>query len=313
MTKKPNIIAVVNHLEIRKDSLYKVEPKFDPGAPDGYIKEGSTKLPSEGITTDTSCPYNSELGLYDTGFYEQSPCYAHMSKTEVQGIVRGLNTNIVKPYEALHGEGILSAQNNSFWDSYYVSLEEGLVLNTSKIDQLLALYIAMRGYALTPINERGNPAFLQSQYNIKDASKSISVKKERIMDKMEAVGAFRGMLTSEKDKLIDLLKYLDIVRTSIIPDEIDMNVAFDEWIEKDVQNPRVFLGKFEEIQSPEGLNKVRLKVRVSKAITKGIIKKTASGEYLHGSTPVGIDIKSIVNNLLSNKDLEKILDEIMMT
>lgn len=311
--KKNDIIAEVNGLQIRQNSLYKVEPKYDADAPDGFREEGTTKLPSEGITTESCCPFSLEANLYDTGLYIQSPCYRYLNAMEVSAVVKNLTTYIVKPFEAVYGEGTLKPQNTEFWDSYNVSLEEGLVFNTEEVSQLLDLYIAMRGNSLMPVSEAGNPKFLNAQYAIKDATKSVSVKKERVMLKMDSISAFKAMLLSEKSLLIDVLKYLDIVRTSITPDELDMNIAFSEWIDKDPQNPKIFLDLHENVKQEKGEQKVRLRVRVSQAISKGIIKKTTSGEYLHESIPLGIDIKSIVYNLQNDKELSEILDKILMT
>ena len=49
----------VNGLEIRPGSIYKVLNKPDKSAPDGYQREGSTKLPSLGISNKAGCRYIS--------------------------------------------------------------------------------------------------------------------------------------------------------------------------------------------------------------------------------------------------------------
>ena len=47
----------VNGLEIRQHSIYKVINKPDKSAPDGFQREGSTKLPSYGIGNSSGCNF----------------------------------------------------------------------------------------------------------------------------------------------------------------------------------------------------------------------------------------------------------------
>jgi hypothetical protein len=313
LQEKNKLIAIVNGLEIRENSLYKVEPKEDLSAPSGFIKEGTKKLPSEGISNLVSCPFSNEKGAYNTGFYLESDCYNNLPKEEVLAKIKNLKTFIVEPYERLKGLDTLRHQNNDFWDSYMVEIEDGKVFNTGDIQDLLGLYVSMLGYSLCPSNEIGNPKFRNADYVIKDANKSMSIKKQRILEEMEAVSSLQALMLEDVSLAIDLLKSLNIVRTSITPDEDDMKIAFDIWSKKDVQNTKIFLRAYEKVKTKQGALDTRLKVRVLSLMSKGAIRRIDSGDYLYDSTPIGIDLISIINNLNTNEEFKDIKEKIMMS
>jgi len=310
---KNKLIVTVNGLDIRENSLYKIEPREDLSAPDGFIKEGSKKLPSEGISNLVSCPYSLQKESYNTGFYPESDCYNNLPIEEVRAQIKNLKTHIVEPYERLKGQDTLRHQNNYFWDSYLVEVEEGRVFNTGDVQDLLSLYIAMRGYSLCPSTDTGNPKFKNADYVIKDASQSMSVKKQRVLEEMQAISALSSIILTDTSLAIDLLKSLGIVRTTITPDEVDMKIAFDTWVRKDTQNTKVFLRAYEKTKDQKGVLDIRLKVRVINLMDRGIIKKVDSGDYLYETIPLGIDTASILNNLNTNEDLREVREKIMMT
>lgn len=141
------VLITVNNLDIKSNSIYKIENKPDMNAPSGYREMGTTKLPSEGIGNSVPCRFvvndhNTGKGVYDTGLYIGSPCFKGKGEKEQERVVADLREHIVKPYEALHGMAILDHKNLSFWDNFSVDLWEGRFFNTSNVEDLLDLYIA---------------------------------------------------------------------------------------------------------------------------------------------------------------------------
>ena len=83
------VIINVNGLDIKEDSIYTITGKLDKNAPSGFVKEGTTKLPSLGIMNTVVCNFvitnkATNQGVYDTGLYVESPCYAKMPKADVE-------------------------------------------------------------------------------------------------------------------------------------------------------------------------------------------------------------------------------------
>lgn len=307
------VIVEVNGLTIRKDSLYKIEPKVDYDAPDGFINAGTKKLPSEGVLNYTGCPFSKDRDLYDTGFYEESSCYNNLEPTAVKSVVASVKKHIVTPYERIKGTKILAAQNFEFWDNYTVTLEEGRIFNTSKIEELLELYIAMRGYSLTPQDKLGDPKFRNADFVVKDASQSISFTKQKVMDEFKATATFSAMLYGkDRPLLVSLMKSLSVITINIEPDDSELSLAFKTWLDKDAQNIGIFNRKVESVGTEKGKTEVMLRVAVLKAVRNGVIRKAENGEYTYEGTPIGIDTTSIVNNLMNDSDLSPIMDTLLL-
>ncbi|MDC7249867.1 MAG: hypothetical protein PQJ49_08135, partial [Sphaerochaetaceae bacterium] len=117
MSNKKETLVDVNGLVIKTNSVYKVTNKLDNTAPSGFVKEGTTKLPSSGIGNTVPCPFKitnkaKGTGIFDTGFYVGSPCYATMDTDKAEKQVAILKKAIVEPYEKKYGRGILDHNND---------------------------------------------------------------------------------------------------------------------------------------------------------------------------------------------------------
>lgn len=311
-----NIIITINGLVIKEDSLYQIENKLDKSAPDGFIKEGTTKLPSEGIGNTVGCRYvdkGNGKGLYDTGFYLESPCYTGLTDEAKTAIVKKVREKIVKPYENLQNSPeLLNVANHEFWDSLSIDLYDGRVFNTENIQDLFELYIAMRSFDLTPVSKEGAPEFNQSDYMIKDSSEVMSSSKRRAKGKMDATYNFMTLLNLAPEKLINIMKYLNVVRVGEKPAAIDLQTIFGMWLDKDVQNVDVFMNAFKKAESPEGESELALFVKVKKLVENRKIVREGS-DLLFEGTPIGIDTKSVVYNLMNDEELLEISERIRMS
>lgn len=293
----------VNGLEIRLNSIYKVTNKPDSNAPSGFIKEGTTKLPSVGIGNTVPCRYTNDV--YDTGLYEGSPCYANMSNKDISALVKELKKYIVTPYEKKFGKGKLDNSNTEFWDSYGVNLESGKFFDTNKVEDLLGLYISMRGFELTPKKALGNPKFTQSQFCIEDKEEVKSVASERANTIMGAIGDFQSLLKSNKSKLVNIFRYLGVFSYAETVDADTLKAIGYTWFNEDVSNPSRFTKVYNLTQDDETENIVDLFVIVSKLYHNGVIRKEAGSYHFKGES-LGADLKTVTKNLNSNKELQEL-------
>lgn len=300
----------VNGLDIKKGGIYKITNKPDKSAPDGFQREGTTKLPSEGIGNTVSCRYvitnkSSKTGLYDTGFYVGSPCYANMPKEERTRLVSVLQKAIVEPYEAKYGAGILSHKNEEFWDNFGIYLTKGRVLNTEQVDDLMDLYIAMRAYKLTPKTKVGDPRFKGSQYCVEDKELVKSIQNERAEGLMDAITSFGILSKTDKTNLINILKYVGLVRVDTKVDVETLKPAFFQWLEKSHTNVSNFHKTYEMLNSEEGVEILNLYVRLNELFRKGVLDKEG-GEFAFKGEKIGGDLKTASNNLVKIPDFDEL-------
>jgi len=309
MSDKSKIIEI-NGLTIKANSVYKVTPKPDSSAPDGFVREGTTKLPSMGIYNGIPCNFkvtnsSTKEGVYDTGFYTQSPTYGTLKDDQKEIIVKNLIDKIVKPYEAKYGRGTLDHDNTEFWDSYVVHLEAGKPYVTSNPDDLLALYIAMSAHEIAPKDKLGDPKFKNAQFCIEDSDK-IRTRKEEVNNLvMDSTINFGSLLSNNKSKLLNVLRYIKMIDLHQEYDEATLKSSFYQWINSNNDNPIKFLSAYKLSTNDDTEEIVNLYVRVAKLYKKGVITFT-NNEFLYKGTNLGADLKTVANNLNKNKDLEDI-------
>jgi len=157
------IIFERDGFQIKTNSLYKVTGKEDQNAPTGFLKEGISKLPSEGVDNVIQCRYHitdmqSRTGVWDTGLHEDSPCYYNMDPEDVAATVSKLKKHIVERYKKANGKTRdLDHNDDAFWTNYTVSVRDKRVFDTSKVEDLLVLYVAFHSYTITTMDRKGDP------------------------------------------------------------------------------------------------------------------------------------------------------------
>jgi hypothetical protein len=316
-TEEQDVIVKVNGLEIRRNSVYKISNKPDKTAPDGFQKVGTTKLPSEGIENSVACRYviqnaNTKTGVFDTGFFVGSPCYAGLDDNVKSEKVKALKKYIVSPYETIHGDLCLDNKNLEFWDSFSISLYDGRVLNTANPDDLLDLFIAVNSFELTPAGQEGSPQFNMADYIVEDKHTAMDVDKKRTNARFKAIGTFSMLGIENETKLINILKHLSVIRPNIKPNLVDLQSYFEIWLNKDYQNADAFNKLYEKAKEDEGYNDIVLQVKVMTMILNGKLTKLG-GQYQYKGVDLGVDSKSITQKLKTDTELVEIYEEIMLT
>lgn len=314
-------LFTVNGFTVRANSTYVIKNKPDLTAPTGFQKEGSTKLPSDNVSESFQCRFvrrgTGNEGVWDTGFYQYSPCYQGMEESDVKIILKTLNSVLVKPYcEAVGDKEALDNTNDKAWQKRNFLIYAEQVLNTSDPLDRLTLYFALRAYQVTPKGEEGNPIYRDSSYVIVDTTKNMKLKDERASAKFKAIGTFHTLLTNDKLKLFAILKYLDLSFQSSTPDETLM-AMFDEWLNVGEGFDRIsdFNRVVEDASTETGYDKLQvyttLKTIVKKSNSK--ITKTPAGKYFYGDSEIGADLKQAAENIAKNSNLIHVKKELILS
>lgn len=303
--------------KVKEGVLYKVENKYDATAPDGLKRLLTTKVPSVTSLDSITCSFTNiggGKGVYDTGFFESSPCHNGLSPQDRKVEVKNLLTNVAHPYEKKVGMDELLMQNNyDFWDNYFVDLEEGKVFDTSDPQDVLALYIAVKEGALCPKGQEGNPDYNQASYVVVDTDSSKTARTQIINHKFQAIQHFGNLLEKNPKNLETVLKSMDIITLHAVSSSDAMQTAFSMWLEKDPKNAERFEKVYSEaVAGEDEMEHIRLTVKVKELMNKGRIKREGAN-YVFEDVPVGIDVRDIVRNLEEKEELSEIHDKIRLS
>lgn len=301
------LLATVSGMKIYSDSIYVITGKMDESAPSGFQERGISKVPFPGNKNVVYCPWDKNLNTFDTGFYINSKCYQGMTRNEAEDEMNMRIKNIEAPFaESTNAD--LSASNTDFWEVKGVDCYDGRLFYTNDIRDLFDLYIALQVRALTPKEEDGNPEFQNSYYIVEDKTTAVDVRKQRQLDKTEIIYKFMSMLNGnpqERQKLYDLLLYLDIIHTVEI-DPSMVQYIFTNWIEQKSTNidnyksaQSRFLAKDESLAGPQIIMFHRM---IKEMMYAGIVKISTTGVTFNNDV-IGSDAISAAIAVVENKDL----------
>ena len=289
---------------MRANSMYQIQPKMDASAPDGFKEVGTTKVISPDIGNTVHAPFDGEMKVWNTGFWKSSPILRGMSDAEKESYVKMVNKHIVKPVEDIKGEGILGHQeNNSFLDDFGIDLKAYRLLNTAEPLQRLALYFAVLGKHLAPKDHQSNPLYSGAQYVIVDSENAVNVKQEREMLKNEAIGLFYVLQKHDKEKMSNLLEYLNI-SNSKTTDKATLNSSFNRWLEDKTngyQNSDIFTKTYNKFDSEDGEEELYFYKNLKLLVDKNIVKMQRGELFLNGKS-LGAGYKLAASYLMTNEE-----------
>lgn len=314
-TKETKEIVEVNGLTITEGVVYKVTHKPDSNREDSYPEEGATKFPSEGILDLFQCKYiitdyGNSTGVWDTGLYAESPCYASMDINEVNEIVKSLRTNIVEPYERKYGRGILSHENDSFWVAKYFTLMDGQVFNMNSPEHRLDLYMALRTFKLTPKEFINDYRFKDSMYCVQDETKVRSRNAERSANKMSAIKMYTVLGTTDVRGLKAIMAYVGFSAFDSSADDRTKDGMFSNWVDSSADNVQAFLDAYNLYADKDTTDEVFLYSKLPLAVKKKIIERDR-GAYYFEETVVGGDLKTASRRINSDKTFEDLKTTIL--
>ena len=293
---------------IKSNTIYKVTPKIDPDAPDGFVENKTTKVIHPDITTSVGAPYDVKMEAWDTGFYTSSPCLRGMSQEQKESLIKVLDENIVQKVEAIKGKDRLSHSNgNGFWDTFRIPLGTEIVFNTANPTELLQLYLAILGKNLAPKELENHPNFKKAQFCVVNNEAAVSAKQERDQEKLEANGLFYTLYHSDKDKLFKIMDYLNIVNSDKT-DQSTLSSAFlaylDDKSPSGYQNSKIFINTFNKFKSEAGENELYVYGILKELYGKGSVKLVRGEVYLDDQN-LGNSFKLAAENAAQDSDIVK--------
>jgi len=317
MSAEKKLLFEVEGVKIYAGSIYVVENKEDLNAPTGFIKIGTSRLPSDGVDTSFQPTYkqtSATTGLWDTGFHEFSPCYKGQDKVIIQKRVEDLKKNLVDPFErALGQEGALAHNNDTFWASKNFKLFVDQVFDTAEPEDLLTLYFGLLTRELTPNGQEGNAKFKNSSYVLTDKTKTRKREDKKTSDLYRAIGLFEKFLVSDRPRLLSILNYSNVVVSPEITDDAFRSTFNEHMNQESSVNIEMFLGLVEETEKEEGRSKVEIYTKLKEAYHRGnTVTKNPNGVFYYEEYEIGPDLKSAATNIARTKELEPIKKAILL-
>jgi hypothetical protein len=318
MSSKGNLLFDVDGFNIYKDSIYVVRDKEDLSAPSGFIQAGVTKLPSDGIKETFQCRYiqkSAKTGVWDTGFYEYSPCYAGIPKEIVHDKLKRLEKNVIDPYKQSVGDpNALSHGDDSFWEGLNFSIYTGQVFNTENPEDVLTLYFALLTRQLTPKGSEGDSRYSNSAYVCLDITEDTKKKDEKSAKKFKAVGIFENLLRTDRPRLIEMLNYGNLVVSPEIEDDSFRGI-FDQFLSsgEGLKNVDTFLRLIEETSDDVGRSKIAIYIRLKEAYSRNNkVTKNPNGVYYYEDYEIGPDLRAAATNIARTEELKDVKKALLL-
>lgn len=299
-------IKVNDDITIVVGNIYEVVPKFDGNAPDGLRELRTTKFPSHVGRNIEAVPFDSDRGMWDTGLYRESPCYAH--KKDVDSLVSQLQKFIVEPLSVEVGEDRLTHRDvdKSYWENFHIRLHAGRVFNTEDPRQLLELFLAcIHGY-LAPRDKESSPVYRTAQFCIENKEQVVSIKQENDLLDVQASGLFYTYMSSKPSTLQLILNYIGLklpageVREETIASVFKLycNHKTDGY-----NNKKTFVDTIKKAETDEGYSEIFYFDVLSKMFKKKQITRQKEN-FLFDETFLGTSLKEAAEKVAKSKDLQ---------
>lgn len=307
----------VHGFTVKANSTYVIKDKRDMDAPTGYIKAGITKLPSKGVSESFQVNFvsrdNGRTGIWDTGFFEYSPCYRDLDNSSTKPIVAALKKNLLTPYrQAVGNATAFEQENEEFFKKSNFKVYTGKTYNTSDPIEAMELYFGLMTYQVTPKGQEGNTIYDDSSYIVVDINKDANIKDERALGKFTAIGAFSAMLKADKERLISILNYSGMTFAKGI-DDTTLIGMFNDYLEGSNEDRTInFNALVEETESKDGLEKLFLYKTLKEQYVKGGKVSKVSGLYFYDDVEIGSDLKNAALNVTKQSKLIHIKKELLL-
>ncbi len=318
MSDKRELLVTIDGFEIYSNSSYVTEGKIDYTAPSGYIAKGVTALPSSEIDKTYAGPFiassqGSKDGIWDTGFYPMSPCYAHLGEAEKKAMSAGRKKAVLDKYKMLIGDtDTLEHKDHEGWNKFKVKLKLDRLFNTSNAKDLMDLYMAIHMGVLCPKGKERGHKYVDAAYTVVDKIKQVSIKSSAKLSKFEAIETFSLLWNNDQPRLKDVLGYLNITFGEHIT-KGDLVTIFDNYMEKGADNIELFTNAVERSETAVGYNEIKLYKNLKELSIKGngTLTRSPSGKYFYKGFEVGPDLMAAAKNINMSKEFLHIKDELV--
>jgi hypothetical protein len=313
MSKKK--LFEVDGFEVYEDSIYVVNDKIDHDAPSGFLEKGTTRLPSSGVADTFYCPFQptgqNGKGIWDTGFYADSPCYERLDSTDKNIIVKAIKENILKPFAALKGGvDVLSHTNNEFWDLEKFKVYSGQVLNANNTTDRVTLYFALRHKKLCPKGKESSPLYRDTAYTVVDVNNDVKRKDEKVANMFASIKHFTTLLQNDRSRLISMLEYMGIRLSEGIEDTSLVSI-FNEYLQSNESHVGRFNTLIEQTSTAEGQEMIEVYLKLKKAVYRGDVEKAKNGSLHLGEKELGGDLRVAAENIAKKKEFNSIKKQLL--
>lgn len=307
---------VVHGFDILSDTIYKVVPKLDTQAPDGFIAHDTTKILNPEIGTSVPMAvWDGDRGVWDTGLHENSRILVRLypdSKARAE-VLKGLKKFIIDPVEAIKGRGVLThiqpKDEDSFWDKASTNLVKDLTFSTSNPMDLLSLYSAVLHANLAPKSMEEDPTFRnKAQFAVQNIEQVVDLKQRKDLERNKAIGLFFTMLTQNKEDLLVILDYLG-VPSGDNPDEAALNSIFTEWLnnkENGYQNASIFGETHKFFETKDGKEELKIFSTLKTLLRQGAIKRKMGAIYLD-DLDLGANLKLAAKRAVKSEEIQELI------
>lgn len=294
----------VGNIDIVIGDKYVLDNKFDAGAPEALQKIETTKFPFTGSGVVDCVNFDSEKGIFDTGFYEDSYCLSQYNKDEKKELVNIYNKQIKEPFEKLRGNIDLSPNaDNKFWSDYRYEAYANKEFDTAKETDLMELFqVIVQGIACDK-NEK-NPFYRQNaQFVVSNPSLVKNKEKEKSKLRLKAIQALTTLADGDKDKLDLVLEYIGRDNTAKVDKEDLKLIYFEVFNDKKsgLQIAENFIEACDSYETEDGKYKMELFYAINKLYKLRKINKERRGFVTLDGIYLGNTLQDISKFCL-NKD-----------
>lgn len=312
LKKQDDTILNIYGFEIRANTIYEVQQKFDASAPEGLQEHSTSKFLNFDVEDIyPGAVWDKDRDNWDTGLYEGSKALrdAFPEVSDLTPLVSKLKEYIVAPLEAQIGGGkishIPSDKSDEYWLKYRVRIKPGKIFNTENPEQLLELFLSVLHKRLTPKEEEKNPEFLKSQFVIVNKHNAISRKAEMEEAIMKATATFYMMLKSDRTNLLTILEFLGLP-VGRQTEDATILAMFNNWLnnKKDkYQNYNLFNEEVEKFGTENGKEILYIYGKLKDFRVKGLVTEKRGEIYLDGVFVSVNGLKTAAEKIHNDKEL----------
>lgn len=309
---KDQILFTIDGFTVYKGRTYRSDDKPDGDAPSGFVAARVSKLPSDGVDESFHfryiTPRGSREGLWDTGFYQTSPCFLNMDEKEAALIARERVKNILDPYRKATGaKTALDTSDPASLDTTSWHVHSGMVYNTNNPIDVMRLYVTLLTGNAAPAGNEKSARYSTSAYLIVDVTKVSKDKEDKNVSVMKTVSMFNKLLETDTEQLDVVLKWLNLGKYPRAVDAETKASIFYETIKDSSLKCRLFLETVESLADNKEKTKLYIYYRLEENKNKNSKVYVANnGRVFYEETELGGDFKTAAETIAKNPDMAAI-------
>lgn len=311
------------NFEIHSNSIYEIVSKLDTSAPDEFKRLKTTKVIDPDLTTSFTPPFNAQMGVWDLGFEENSPCLFGIDKDLVKKHLVVTQNYIVGPVERIKGKGYLNAVPKSIkhvvkkenegegLDYHKITLGLERIFDTKKPLDLLDLYLAVLAGELAPKDEEFSRQWDNADFSVENKREKTDQIERAQYKKDRAVAKMHTFLEDNKKYLVDVLNYVGVKVSEKSTDQT-ISSFFRKWLDntssRSGENAEYFLGVIEKFTKQGDTGELYTWSVLNDLVKNGAITIRKNEYFLDGQS-LGHNLRTVAEQTLKDKKLKEAIFE----